>query len=61
MVAAMENPLEPQPTKSREERQRRCIVDAVLAGDRARATALAREHLMEFPHDETIRAVLDEL
>jgi DNA-binding FadR family transcriptional regulator len=61
MVAAMENPPAPQPAKSREQRQRRCIVEALCAGDHARATALAHEHLMEFPHDETIRAVLDEL
>jgi hypothetical protein len=46
-------------TDHRRERQRAGIAAAVEAGDRARATALASEHLYEFPDDlDVVGAIL---
>jgi DNA-binding GntR family transcriptional regulator len=43
----------------RRHRQRAAIERAVAAGDRDRATALAREHLLDFPDDEAVKDILD--
>jgi DNA-binding GntR family transcriptional regulator len=44
----------------RRQRQRREIAAACEAGDDTRATALAREHLVDFPDDEEVlRYVLE--
>ena len=47
-----------EPT-DRRARQRRSIEAALAAGDRGRATALAHEHLLEFPEDEAVKRVLE--
>ena len=47
--------------ESLRDRQHRRILDVVIAGPRHRATTLAREHLLDFPDDEEVRAVLDKL
>ena len=45
-------------SEGRRARQRKEIRDLVAAGDRARAEALAREHLVSFPEDQPLFAVL---
>ena len=46
-------------TEHRRERQRAGIAAAIAVGDRTRATALASEHLYEFPDDlDVVGAVL---
>ena len=47
--------------ESLRDRQHRRILDVVMAGPRQRATALAREHLLDFPDDDAVRTVLDKL
>ena len=46
---------------TRQERQRREIVTCVLSGERIRALALMREHLVEYTDDEIVARLLDEL
>lgn len=40
--------------RTRRQRQRDAILAAAAAGDRARATALLAEHVIEFPQDERL-------
>jgi hypothetical protein len=44
---------------TRGERHHVEVVVLALRGDRASASALAREHLTEFPHDTVVARVLD--
>ena len=45
----------------RRHRQQVEVVVAAVGGDRGRALVLGREHLLEFPDDDVVRAVVDQL
>jgi hypothetical protein len=45
-------------TDRRRSRQRAEVLRAARAGDRDRALVLAREHLVEFPDDDAVAALL---
>ena len=47
--------------ESLRDRQHRRLLDAVIAGPRQRASALARAHLLDFPDDDEVKGVLDKL